>query len=166
MPDAVLSTLALFLSLHVATLVERLGDERFEAREAASGALVRLLCLDQGVFWLPVVERAARHADPEVARRANLARDEFYNVGPSCGGRIPWLDMLPSGLPHRQQVLEHYLAVARAEVGPQPAPEWLDYRLATVYYVNDQLRAGVPRAQLVRLLDAMAANEQRFLLRR
>lgn len=166
MPEQVLSLLLLLLSVHTAVRVEQMGDERFAVREAAFQSLLGQVRHDWGIVLLPVLEGACRHRDPEVARRARWAVEEFFNVRPTAWDAVPWIDMLPEKMEGRQAVMGYYLSRARSEVGTAGAPDWYDYRLATVHYVHDRLRAGTPRSQLVRLLDEMAANEERFLRRR
>lgn len=165
MIDLVLSTLTFLYSLQVTVLVEQMGDERFLIRDAACRSLVAMLRTDPGVCLLPLIEEAMRHRDREVAWRARWAVEEFYNVWPSSARRIPWLDMLPEKTFDRARILDEYLARARADVGTFGPPEWFDYRQATVYYLRDQLRAGVPRSQVIQLLDEMIVNENRYLSR-
>lgn len=165
MIDLFLSTLTFLFSLQVTVLVEQMGDERFFVRDAACRSLVAMLRSDQGLWLLPKIEEAMRHRDREIAWRARWAVEEFYNVWPSTARRIPWLDMLPEKTLDRARILDEYLARARAEVGTSGPPEWYEYRHATVYYLRDQLRAGVPRSQVIQLLDEMIVNENRYLAR-
>lgn len=166
MTDLVTSTLALFLSLSTTILVEQMGDNRFAVREGASRSLSAVLQHDWGVVLLRAAEDATRHRDPEVARRAGTLVEEFLDIRPTAQTTVPWIDMLPEKIDDRQRILDEYLARARTEVGSHGPPEWHDYRLATVYFAQDRLRAGVPRSQLVFLLDEMADNEKRYLSRR
>lgn len=146
--------------------IERMGDDRFLVREAASNALKEMVCQDCGILILPMLDQATRHGDPEIAKRAALVRSEFFNVRATSRPDMPWIDMLPSSMSDRHRLLSEYLFRAREEVGHHSSPDWYDYRLATVYLIHDQLRAGVPRSQVIDLLNQMVENQARYLSRR
>src|SRR4051812_46657240 len=59
---------------HVFTLIEQLGDDDFERREAAQRALLR-----EGARVVPLLEKRLDHKDTEV--RSRLARVRYELVG-------------------------------------------------------------------------------------
>jgi hypothetical protein len=149
----------------VVVLIEQLGDDSYSVRAAAQIRIEQIITSDWGYLYLPHVEEACRHEDPEVARRARWAEEAYYSVCPSQYPAIPWLDMLPSDYPNRQELLDRYLRMARQR-GFGYAQEWPEYRQATSCYVRDQMRAGWSRAHAVRLLDEMAVREIDWRTRR
>ena len=144
------------------SLIEQMGDERFHAREAASAALVRLVRADDGHALLPRLHAATRHADPEVARRAECVVAEFYNLRPSRAPLVPWIDMLPAAVKDREALIREYCRRGHEAGCPANAPRWYNYRFATSLYVGDLLRAGTTRSKVQKLLDEMADAERQY----
>ena len=146
----------------IAHLINQLGDEQFVVRERAMRALEAL-----GVEALPALEAARFHPNPEVARRADVLVERYYAVKPTQYDFLPWIDMLPTDYPNRQVVIDTYLTQART-TGDwwRWTPGWPDYRYATYLLTRDLLKAGQTRAQVVALLDRMAANELNWLRQR
>ncbi len=60
----------------------------------------------------------------------------------------------------RARVVQEYLAVGSAVTkGAGGAPDWPQYRKATEYLARDLMRSGVPKAEVVALLDRMADGD-------
>ena len=151
-----MSALDLILVL-VGGLTAPLGADDFATRERASATLAGLVAPDEGTCLLPLLAVLARHPDAEVAFRARRLLGEAE----SLGGR-PWLDMLPTSYPDRQQVINAYFAQARELYGPADDADpqaWTVYRQATDLFVRDLVRSGKPRSEVRRLLKSMEVNE-------
>src|SRR5262245_12006857 len=63
----------------IAALIQQLGDDDFEVREQASAKLVKL-----GSAAVPLLQRAARHDDVEIARRAEKCLALIGEVSPAA----------------------------------------------------------------------------------
>ncbi|HZT82718.1 MAG TPA: hypothetical protein VFA26_20985 [Gemmataceae bacterium] len=151
---------------HVLCLIDQLGDEQFAVRARAQARLVRIAQSDRGHHFRPRLEAATRHLDPEVARRAAAVLEAFYDVRPTRYPVLPWIDMLPAGFADRQATIDCWLSRARGPAGWSYSPDWPDYRYATSLYARELLRKGMPRSEVRRLLDEMAAVEQDYRSRR
>ncbi len=95
---------------HIAKLIQDLGDDSYEVREAADKALAAL-----GVAALPAVREATGNDDPEVRRRARTLIDRWASQG-----EIPalLLELEPSSpTSFRVQALD-----TLARLGPQAKP--------------------------------------------
>src|SRR5262249_32018441 len=90
----------------VACLIKQLGDERYAVRAAAHTALERILLSDYGHLHRTRVEAAMRNRDLEIARRAELLVEDFYNIRPSHYPVLPWIDMLPPSRADRQAIID------------------------------------------------------------
>jgi hypothetical protein len=150
----------------VACLVKQLGDERYAVRAAAHTALERILLSDHGHLYRVRVEAATRHRDLEIARRATLLVEDFYNIRPSRYPVLPWIDMLPAGREDRQIVIDRTLGGARTTAGWEQNSDWPDYRHATYLYTSELLRQGKSRKTVRQLLDDMAAQERDYRSKR
>jgi hypothetical protein len=150
----------------VAALIRRLGDDDFEAREAASARLAEMVLAED--TSRPVREALARardyyrdlaHPDPEIARRAGRAAESYYGVKPTDYPVLPWLDMLPAGYAGREEVISRCLELSG---GGWDGSGWPGYRLATAYHVRELLERGTARKEVVALLDGMVKAERGY----
>lgn len=134
----------------LAILVAQLGANDFAARERASVALVRLGTDAHLHLW--IIERS-KDAESSTRARAILMKWSDANA-PSLAaahGPMPWI--LDLG--------QHYLALARKQVGVQGPPLWKDYSLATRLLVEDLYRQRVPRHRIQQTID-MLTDAQRI----
>jgi hypothetical protein len=150
----------------VACLIQQLGDERYAVRAAAHAALQQVLLSDYGHLYRVRVEAATRHRDREVARRAELLVEDFYNIRPSRYPVLPWIDMLPPSREDRQAIIDRTLGSARVVNSWNQNTDWPDYRYATYLYASDLLRQGHSRKFVRQLLDEMAAQEREYRKKR
>ena len=166
MGDAFIFGLVL-LDTVVPGLVSDLGHPRFQRREAAQAALREL-----APMAAPRLERAKRHADPEVAYRADRLLSEFHALRaeylaprllPTGYPCLPWIDMLPSEHAGRDSAVRTYLELARVEGQTATGSGWPNYRRATFFYVRDMLGQGMTPEDVVQLLDQMAAQEKAWI---
>jgi hypothetical protein len=145
----------------VESLIKQLGDERFAVRSAAHSCLEQVLLADHGHLYRTRIETATGHRDLEIARRAVMLLEDYYNVRPSGYPVLPWIDMLPAAEENRQAAIDHALGRARA-VGFSHGSDWPDYRYATYLYTSELLRKGHSRQRVRVLLDQMVAQEREY----
>jgi hypothetical protein len=145
-----------------ASLIESLGDERFAVRVEAQLQLERLLRSVQGHLHRDAVEAATQHADLEIARRAAVALEAFYDVRPCCYPVMPWIDMLPMNQPERQATIDSCLRKVRPPGSWGYGSDWPEYRQATALWARELLREGYPRHCVRQLLDDMVEQERRY----
>lgn len=171
------------LDLIAAVLVCGLGDDSFHAREAYSAAAA------QCEFAQLYLYAARWHRDIEIAKRAERLTADYERGLETIlrgGDRWPWLDMalhggdgpLPKPLPAMpladQNTLDRYLKLARDNTGHYAsAPDYPDYREASMLYARDRFKNGVPfdivYEQMRRAVPreaAWLANRRREELRR
>lgn len=133
----------------VAGLIQQLGSPQYQARERA----FRLLQAEvhrQDVFE----QLRGPFPDPEVDARAAQLREQYVRrIKPTNLPTLPWIDMLPpTGHPKAQQIVSEYLARSG---GHGRAPLWTGDQEATGMWVRDLVNQGVPRDQILAVLDAM-----------
>jgi hypothetical protein len=121
---------------------------------------------------VPQLEQARRHADPEIAFRADRLLTEYFSaradflaprILPTEYAALPWLDMLPADYPGRDTIIRGYLEQARME---QPGPNaggWSNYRRATLFFVRDQLAEGRSPGEVIQVLDLMVTQEKAWI---
>lgn len=146
----------------VSGLIAQMGDERFAVRTQAQAELERVILSDHGHLFRPRVEAARRHPDLEIARRAAMVADDYYNILPSGYPVLPWIDMLPPERADRQAVIDSHLGDARTQSSWGQNTDWPDYRHATYLYACQLLRQGHSRKAVRQLLDEMAAQERQY----
>jgi hypothetical protein len=158
----------LLLDLLIALLIAQLGSPSFREREAATQALRSL-----GPVAMVHLEIAKAHPDCEVASRAKmLARAHraaiiaalWTQAKPTTYKRMPWISFS-----YTAGVLEppsnwHWISLARQQ-GAQSGPEndWNDERMAMRLYCRWLLEEGHSLAEVVALLDRLAAAEVRWI---
>ena len=81
---------------------------------------------------------------------------------------MPWIDQLPGNWPGRKEVIFEYLHKARyyGYYDYTGKDFWIDYRLATKFYMHELLFRGYSRQELTRLLDEMSINEMEYVVQR
>lgn len=151
-----------FEEARIVTLLKDLGDVRFAVRAGAHARLEQMLLSDQGHLHRPCVECAMTHRDLEIARRATLLVEEYYNIRPDNYPVLPWIDMLPAHQANRQGIIDRTLGCARSGPGWGANTDWPDYRYATFLYTSELLRQGCSRKVVRQLLDEMASQERDY----
>jgi hypothetical protein len=169
-----MNPLPLVLALCVQAEIVRLGDDSFKTREQASQALQT---------WTPYatqqVRQACKSGDPEVARRAEVlleafAREhaEFFRARAKslrCAGfkLVPWIDSLPADYPDRHQIVLNYVTQAKdqQEIAIDLVHRFDEYRVATILFTIDLLKAGVSEEEILSLYSKMARQEVEWLKR-
>jgi hypothetical protein len=146
----------------VQSLIERLGDERYEVRVEAQAQLERVLLSANGHVYRSAVEAAAEHSDLEIARRARAVLDAFYNVYPANYPVLPWIDMLPASQSDRGALIEGCLVQVRAPGTWGYGSDWPEYRNATAVLSRRLLEQGYPRHCVRQLLDDMVDQERQY----
>lgn len=158
--------LALFLVLYTTTEVQKLSHDDWKVRETASTNLANLMPLSDQ--FLSQVSN-----DPEAIIRARRIREQWVE-GQSqwylCRARClkvpgfkltPWIDSMPHLKEH------HSFWLDRARNHPDllklPNRVYEDYRLATVLWIEDQLRTGVGEKEILKELSAGAEWERKWL---
>lgn len=141
--------------LILAVLICGLGSHRFIVRDYSFRVAVQI----PGHFK-SYLQLACKSPDPEIRYSANrleeirlqLLFDRFLLwVKLQNGGRIPWLDMLPLDYPGRDQVIAHYLDLARGYTKGE-YEIWQDYREATRLFLIDKFTENHQLYQLIRLM--------------
>lgn len=152
-----MNELLLSVSLFAADLAA-LGADSWRDREAATLRLIRA-----GLPAIPAVEWLAEASpSPEVRGRCGQVVTHFYHVTPSDGGVLPWL-CDGSKYSDRSDRCKELLRRAVLELQPENHdPDYGSERHATYLWVREELRRGVPRADVVRSLDAMRALEREW----
>lgn len=121
----------------VLALVERLGDEQFEARQRASGELTGI-----GVLAVPLLREATRNSDAERARRAEECLNEIADKGvkplPEATLRLLALRRPPGAL----EAILDYLPFADNETLLTEARK----ALASLAIRDGRLEPALPRA--------------------
>lgn len=153
------------VSLHLALFAAILGSPDFNQRELATSFLKESPAY--------VANLLAFSYDPEVASRAvRVAREQRREWacrtadGMRCsqfGGRLPWIDGLHRVSSDYGQTVREYLELAREDPPPGGRTQWLEYRIATKFWLKDCLLDGVPVAELQRLLDVCGEVECQWL---
>lgn len=146
----------MFLVFLLLALIERLGNDAWPDREAATRALAAL-----DVAAMPALVEAAAHPDPEVRARARRLRDDLACL-PGWSGLLPWLDMLPADWPDRQGTMDRHLTALRLGGYQWGAKDWPEYRQATALLLAELRAAGWDKDRIIRLLDDMADEESRY----
>lgn len=146
---------------HLASLLRALGDDDYYTRESATLALEKLVLAEATAkTTLPAVRAATKDPDPEVARRAEGVIGVYLNVRPTNYPAMPWIDSLPLDYPDRQEIIGKYLAYGRDVCGCGRAPDWHEYRVATVYFIRDLMGEGLSRAEAIQLLDRLVEGDR------
>lgn len=138
-----------------AELVQKLGSDSFQAREAASAALAHM-----GRGALIAVRKGCQSPDAEVAARCRRLAAVQLQAAPTDYQWLPWVDMLPANLKHLQKDYLDRAGWSYASSGP--TDDWLVYRYATQLWARDLMEKGVPREWVVVELDRMAAREVKY----
>lgn len=156
------AALALLLLLP-SPLIERLGHRSYKVRAAAHHSLAAM-----GRLALPQLERSAReHPDCEVRERcACLLRPYAYEIAehrarqikPTRWPRIPWLALYDGRMMEFLAKSRHRLPLERLG-----APNWREYREATLLWLRSQLLQRRPVAEIVEELDRMATEERAWI---
>lgn len=145
--------LTLSLTLFAADLAA-LDADSWRDREAATVRLIRA-----GLPVIPAVEFLAETSpSPEVRGRCRQIEAAFYHITPSDGGLMPWLCDGPSYAENSQRCRDLIRDCREDTLGDDPN-DWAYERDATVFWVREELRRGVPRAEVVRHLDRMRGLE-------
>jgi hypothetical protein len=73
------------------------------------------------------------------------------------------LTCCPRDYPDRANIIEYFLAQARAKVGRKSPPDWADYRLATEIFLHHLFEKQHTVAQAIELLDLMCDREEKWI---
>jgi hypothetical protein len=150
-------------TLTLLLLTLSLGSPSWPEREKAHALLAAHLSAAE-----PVLRWGAALGEPEVQARCGLLLDQWARgAGAHDEAQgypwTPWIDSLPHGYPERAQIIAAYLVAVDCVTLKDTwdgAPTWPRYRLATVYWLQDRLRAGVALAELQALLETMAGMRE------
>lgn len=153
-------------TLTLLLLVLSLGSPSWPEREKAHALLAAHLAAAE-----PALRWGEASGEPEIRARCGVLLDQWAaalapKLRPAGYPWTPWIDGLPAGYAERTELIAYYLRMVDANF-PEPMggpPEWPRYRQATVYWLQDRLRAGVPLAELQALLEAMADYEKRWIV--
>lgn len=151
----------LMLNCLLSLSVDQLGHRCYRRRADAQQFLAAY-----GRLAIPYLERAEKHADPEVARRAAILLDRYTEeimdrrsrtIMPTSWPRRPWLTLYDGSV-------THYLSEARTHVKATGAPDWPEYREATRLWIRSLLLQRRPVEEIRNELDRMATEERWWIL--
>lgn len=178
--------LLLFADPSVPRLARDLSSDSWKVRKVAYDKLDRI-----GLRAYPLLAPFKKDKDPGTRMAATTLCDRWEgayveatakSILPAKYDKLPWIDMLSpnhwnclkdmmapevvpvNGMSDARAVSDYYLSLAYA-VHPKVMEggyDWPRYRLATYLYVKDLVKAGVPREQIVRMLDAMVPLEWKW----
>ena len=166
-------------------LVAQLGDPRFKYRNAATEALVKM-SFRQGLSVINTLKPHKNHKDLEIRMRVRMVLDRYYWVT-SDNPRfpIPKINYLPddirypngnpefvsairffvpTGGEEPRDVAEGLVQQAKAKARTESGYADWKYRLntlATYLYIRSRLEKGWPREEAQKLVNRMAAKQDR-----
>ena len=160
--------LALFLALYTATEAQKLSHDEWKVREQASINLANLMPLSDQLL-------SQVNGDAESFARARRIREDWisqqsqwYFCRAKCfkvpgWNLIPWIDSLTQ----QRGNASYWLDKAHnhpeiVKIGPRI---YEDYRLATVLWIEVQLRSGVSEGEILKELVEAVAYERDWLER-
>lgn len=147
-------------------LVRQLGHPTWHVRQGAQERLEVLSRTDTWDRYQRLVEATQGSNDPEVVQRAQAVLARSWDVRPTGGGDLPWIDMLPETYPDRQSVTYRFLHESGWPTGyGSYSKGWDEYRAATALLVRDLLGRGRTRNEVRVLLDSMVARESEWKAR-
>lgn len=151
---------ALTAGIASADSIDDLGSNDFPTRDKAHAAF---LAKADDPATIEQLEKAAKHRDFEIARRAELLlrghRDRqitqaIARIKEHFQSKLPWHDMIP---PDKTALGEGYARSGGVQDG------WKGYRDATEAMVENMLRAGETEQTVMGLMEEMRRNELKWI---
>lgn len=157
-------------TLVILALIASLGSPQWVEREEATVKLQAILPVAA-----PFISSSRNDADLETATRCKMlyrlhlhktAKGKAEKTLPQWYLVTPWIDMLPADYPNKSAVEKFYLETAREKIGANKGyPDWPEHRIATLLLLEDSYLLEEDPADLQDLVDQMAANEFKWLLK-
>ena len=152
-------------------IIKNLGSESFSVREDAYKLLGSKIN-NSGIT--EDVRRHMPHDDPEVQFHLRRFLEDYWNIMPSNYYRLPFIDSLPMDYKGRSDIISDNLRKSNSLCHDMPGfvsppdnedgqlSDWPKYRAATRFWTTEMLDGGMPRQEIIKLLNTMAEREMRI----